>query len=51
MTDVKALRGPDQKLSDEAVRVISSSPDWAPATNEDGKPVAIKLVIPVDFKK
>ncbi len=51
VTDVKALRGPDQKLSDEAVRVISSSPDWAPATNEDGKPVAIKLVIPVDFKK
>ena len=51
VTNVKALRGPDQKLSDEAVRVISSSPDWAPATNEDGKPVAIKLVIPVDFKK
>jgi len=51
VTDVKALRGPDQKLSDEAVRVISSSPEWAPATNEDGKPVAIKLVIPVDFKK
>ena len=48
--NAKALRGPDQKLIDEAVRAISSSPDWSPAL-KDGKPVAIKMVIPVNFKK
>jgi len=48
--DVKALQGPDQKLNDEAVRVISSSPDWTPAL-KDGKPTAIRLVIPVNFQK
>ena len=48
--DVKALSGSDRKLNDEAVRVISSSPDWAPAT-KDGKPVAIRMIIPVEFNK
>ena len=48
--DVKAIQGPDSKLNDEAVRVIASSTDWAPVL-KDGKPVAIKLVLPVDFMK
>ena len=42
--------GADQKLIDEAVRTVSSSPDWEPATHE-GKPVAIRMIIPVEFKK
>ena len=50
VTDVKALTGPEEILNEEAVRVIASSPDWSPAI-KDGKPVAIKLVIPVDFTK
>lgn len=50
VTDVKALRGPDRKLNDEAVRVISSSPEWIPAY-KDGKPIAIRLIIPVTFSK
>ena len=50
VTDVKVLRGADQKLNDEAVRVISSSPDWTPAL-KDGKPIAIQMLIPVEFKK
>ena len=50
MTDVKVLRGADQMLNDEAVRVISSSPDWTPAL-KDGKPIAIQMLIPVEFKK
>ena len=50
VTDVKALTGPEEILNNEAVRVIASSPDWSPAI-KDGKPVAIKLVIPVDFTK
>ena len=41
--------GADQKLIDEAVRTVSSSPDWEPATHE-GKPVAIRMIIPVEFK-
>ncbi len=50
VTDVKVLRGADQMLNDEAVRVISSSPDWTPAL-KDGKPIAIQMLIPVEFKK
>ena len=50
VTDVKVLRGADQMLNDEAVRVISSSPDWIPAL-KDGKPIAIQMLIPVEFKK
>lgn len=48
--DVEAFKGPDRKLIDEAVRVIASSPDWAPGLKE-GKPTAIKLTIPVNFSK
>jgi len=50
VTDVKVLRGADQMLNDEAVRVISSSPNWTPAL-KDGKPIAIQMLIPVEFKK
>ena len=50
VTDVKVLRGADQMLNDEAVRVISSSPDWTPAL-KDGKPIALQMLIPVEFKK
>jgi len=50
VTDVKVLRGADQMLNDEAVRVISSSPDWTPAL-KDGKPIAIQMLIPVEFNK
>ena len=47
--DVKVLKGIDPSLDAEAVRVISSSPKWAPG-NQNGIPVAVNYTFPVVFK-
>ena len=43
---------PDEKyiqmLKDEAIRVVSSSPDWTPG-KKDGKPVAVRYTFPITF--
>ena len=49
LTDVKVLRGVNADLDKEAVRVVSSSPDWTPGT-VDGKPVSINYTFPVIFQ-
>ena len=49
VTDVKVLRGAHEDLDNEAIRVVSSSPDWTPGL-KDGKPVAIKYTFPVIFQ-
>ena len=49
VTDVKVLRGVHKDLDNEAVRVVSSSPDWTPGI-ADGKAVAIKYTFPVLFQ-
>ena len=49
VTDVKVLRGVHKDLDNEAIRVVSSSPDWTPGTAE-GKAVAIKYTFPVLFQ-
>ncbi len=49
LTDVKVLRGVNEDLDKEAVRVVSSSPDWTPGT-VDGKPVSINYTFPVIFQ-
>jgi TonB family protein len=36
-------------LNDEAVRVISSMPDWKPGS-QAGKPVEVQMLVPVEFK-
>ena len=48
--DAKVIRGLEPILDEEAVRVISSSPEWEPAI-ENGKPEDSKMVIPVQFTK
>ncbi len=49
VTDVKVLRGVHEDLDNEAIRVVSSSPDWTPGL-KDGKPVAIKYTFPLIFQ-
>ena len=49
VTDVKVLRGVHKDLDNEAIRVVSSSPDWTPGTAE-GKTVAVKYTFPVLFQ-
>ena len=47
--DVKVLRGVDPDLDAEALRVVSSSPDWTPGYVQ-GEPVKVTYVFPVIFK-
>ncbi|MFT3886175.1 MAG: energy transducer TonB [Flavobacteriales bacterium] len=44
---VKVLRGLDETLDREAVRVISGLPRWSPALYFDGTPVACRMVLPI----
>ena len=47
--DVNVLRGVNEILDAEAVRVVSASPKWEVGT-QNGIPVAVKYVFPVIFK-
>ncbi|MBP5675935.1 MAG: energy transducer TonB [Bacteroidales bacterium] len=47
--DVTVLRGVNELLDAEAVRVVSSSPKWE-VGSQNGIPVAVKYVFPVVFK-
>jgi len=47
--DVTVLRGVNELLDAEAVRVVSASPKWE-AGNQNGIPVAVKYTFPVIFR-
>lgn len=46
--EVKVIRGVHETLDNEAVRVISASPDWTPG-RQKGKPVEVTYTFPVTF--
>lgn len=48
LTDIQIKRSPDQLLSDEALRVISSMPRWTPG-KQRGKPVRVSFYLPIKF--
>ena len=48
VTDAKAIRGIGYGCDEEAVRALLLSPAWEPGMI-DGKPVSVKLVMPVTF--
>ena len=49
VTDVKVLKGVDELLDDEAVRVISASPAWRPGYVK-GKKVSAEISLYVEFR-
>ena len=49
VTGVKVVRGVDDDLDREAVRVVSSSPKWRPAT-KNGEKVRVKYSLPIEFR-
>lgn len=49
VTNVRAVRGNDRYLEEEAVRVISASPKWKPGTM-GGEKVRVKYSVPVEFR-
>lgn len=48
VADVRVLRGVDPLLDAEALRVVSSSPDWSPGKVKDSA-VSVKYTFPVIF--
>lgn len=48
LSNVKIVRGVDETLDQEAIRVIKSSPLWNPGTQR-GKPVRVTYTFPVKF--
>ena len=47
--NVKIVTSVSEELDKEAIRVISSMPDWTPVEN-NGKKIKVKYIIPVNFK-
>ena len=50
VTDVKVLRGVNEDLNNEAVRVVSQSPLWTPGKDANGEVVPVSYTFPVIFK-
>ena len=50
VTDVKVLRGVNEDLDNEAVRVVSQSPLWTPGKDANGEAVSVKYTFPVLFQ-
>lgn len=49
ISNVKTLRGVDQELDKEAIRVISTMPKWKPGTQR-GEAVRVKFTVPIAFR-
>ena len=48
ISEAKALRNEGTPLSQEAVRVVATMPNWLPGTLE-GKAVPVRMVLPIRF--
>ncbi|WP_460694696.1 energy transducer TonB [Mucilaginibacter puniceus] len=48
LTDIKAIRSPSNTMSEEAVRVVSSSPKWIPGM-QGGSFVRSQFTVPINF--
>ena len=48
LTDIKAIRSPSNAMSQEAVRVVSSSPKWIPGM-QGGSFIRSQFTVPITF--
>lgn len=49
LTNIIVLTTPDRSLSEEAIRVLKTSPKWTPG-KQRGKAVRVKYSLPLEFK-
>ena len=49
LTNIQVLQTPDSSLSDEAIRVLKSSPKWTPGKQRN-QPVRVSFTLPVMFQ-
>ena len=49
LTNIKVIQTPDSTLSDEAIRVLKTSPKWTPG-RQSNKPARVMYTLPVEFR-
>ena len=49
LTNIQVLQTPDSSLSDEAIRVLKTSPKWTPGRQRN-QSVRVKYTLPIDFR-
>jgi len=49
ITNVETIKGIGSGCDEEAVRIVSQAPDWLPG-KQRGKPVSVRMVLPITFK-
>lgn len=49
LTNLRVMRSPDDELANEALRVMTDSPNWTPGENR-GKAVRVNYSLPIVFK-
>jgi len=49
ITNVKVMRSPDERLSQEAIRIVKMMPKWLPS-KQRGKPVRVNYALPISFR-
>ena len=49
LTNIQVLQTPDSSLSDEAIRVLKSSPKWTPGKQRN-QAVRVKYTLPIEFR-
>ena len=49
LTNIQVLQAPDSSLSEEAIRVLKTSPKWTPGKQRN-QTVRVKYTLPVDFR-
>ncbi|MBR4970032.1 MAG: energy transducer TonB [Alistipes sp.] len=49
LTNIQVIQTPDSSLSDEAIRVLKTSPKWTPGKQRN-QAVRVKYTLPVDFR-
>ncbi len=49
ISDVKILKGVDQLLDTEAIRVVRTLPEFEKPAIKDGNPVSVQYIVPITF--
>lgn len=49
LTNIEVMQSPDRSLSEEAIRVLKTSPKWEPGRQRN-QPVRVKYTLPVAFQ-
>ena len=49
LSDIKVIQSVNEHLSEEAIRVVKSSPKWTPGKHQ-GELMRVKYIVPIDFR-